>query len=304
MKPTMKENFEKLEERVIKSLDSTDLQRINSELSKIKGPTLVSGVGGSSVVAEYASKILATKNDIIARSQQPRDFKHMNVKPYQNVLACSYSGNNIGVDLAFSNKLRHYLLASRPSDKENVTNLTYNVEEKEDSFISLSSTLIPCGILLNYYLRGDKEAVFNSLEPYEFNFDVNCDMFEIFSGIETSTASMFLESTMVESGIGIPIVHDKYGYCHGRSTLSVEHNNIAIYFNGNTELDKLLLNELPKYYKEVVVLDSFDNICMEYLLLVRCVYLAKYIAEQQQKDLSRVNHSPVTKLLYKYKGEV
>lgn len=46
---------------------------------------------------------------------------------------------------------------------------------------------------------------------------------------------------MVESGIGLPIIHDKYSYCHGRSTLATTNNNIAIYFNLNTELDKLLL---------------------------------------------------------------
>lgn len=53
-------------------------------------------------------------------------------------------------------------------------------------------------------------------------------MFEIFSGYETSTSSKYLEPTMLLSGIGIPIVHDKYTYCHGRSTLSTQNNNIAI----------------------------------------------------------------------------
>ena len=94
MEKNMKENFEKLERRVFDSLYDTDLEKINYELSKIDGPTLVSGVGGSSVASEYASKILSNKNHIITRNTEPRDFMYIDTNLYKNVLACSYSGNN------------------------------------------------------------------------------------------------------------------------------------------------------------------------------------------------------------------
>ena len=244
MEKNMKENFEKLERRVFDTLNNTDLKKINYELSRINGPTLISGVGGSSVVSEYASKILSQKNRIITRNTEPRDFKYMDSNLYENVLACSYSGNNYGVDLAFDNKLRHYLLASKPNEQDSVINLTYNnCEDKEKSFISLAATLIPCSVLLNYYINNEWYRIIDDLESYDFNFDTNCDAYEIFSGFDTSTASKYLESTMVESGIGIPIIHDKYSFCHGRSTLSTVSNNIAIYFDTGTELDKLLLDE-------------------------------------------------------------
>ena len=156
--------------------------------------------------------------------------------------------------------------------------------------------------MLNYYL--DNKLDFSKYEPVNFNITKNCNIYEIFSGLETSTASKYLESTMIESGIGIPIIHDKYSYCHGRSTLSTVRNNIAIYFNGNTELDKLLLEELPKYYKDVIVLDSHPGLLNEFILLLKCLYLTKYIAEEQQKDLSGVNYNPIVKKLYKYKGDL
>ena len=110
----------------------------------------------------------------------------------------------------------------------------------------------------------------------------------------------------MESGLGIPIVHDKYDYCHGRSTLSINYNNIAIYLNKNTELDKLLLKELKKYYKDIIVLESNykDDILDDYKMLIEAMYLTKYIGEQKNKDLSIVEHSPITKILYKYKGQV
>ena len=302
MEKNMQENFLKLEERVLDSLNNSDLERINYELSRIDGATLISGVGGSSVVSEYAAKVLGRKNHVITRNTEPRDFRYMNLDLYRNVLACSYSGNNYGVDLSFFNNLKHYLLASRENRGEGITNLTYRCFDKEHSFISLGATLIPCSVLLNYYLDNDIERVMSGVNSYDFSFDTSCDVFEIFSGIDTSTASKYLESTMVESGIGIPIVHDKYSYCHGRSTLAVNYDSVAIYLNTGTELDKVLLNELGKYHKDVVVIDSDSSILGEYETLVKCMYLTKYIAEEREKDLSGVDYNLVVKKIYKYNG--
>ena len=215
MEKNREENFKKLERRVYDCLNDTDLEKINYELSKIDGPTLVSGVGGSSVVSEYASKILSNKNHIITRNIEPRDFMYIDTSLYKNVLVCSYSGNNYGVELAFLNNLKRYLLASKKNDVKNITNLTYKCLDQESSFISLAATLIPCSILLNYYLDNYWYRIIDNLDSYDFSFDTNCDAYEVFSGIETSTASKYLESTMIESGIGISIIHDKYSYCHG-----------------------------------------------------------------------------------------
>jgi hypothetical protein len=298
----MEENFEKLERRVFDSLSSTDLDRINYELSKINGPTLVSGVGGSSVVSNYGSKILSIKNNIITRNTEPRDFRYLNIDVYKNVLACSYSGNNYGVELAFDNNLNHYLLASKINDKEDIINLSYVCEDKEKSFISLAATVIPCSILLNYYLN-DKGIIIDSFDEESFSFDTNCDAYEIFTGYDTSTLSKFLESTMVESGIAIPIIHDKYSYCHGRSTLSKVCNNNAIYFDTNTELDRLLIEEIKKYYNEVIVIKN-SGLLSEYKNLIKCLYLTKYIAESKEKDISDVDYNPIVKKLYKYNGQL
>lgn len=304
MEKNMKENFEKLERRVFDSLYSSDLEKINYVLSKMDGPTLISGVGGSSVVSEYATKILAKKNHIITRKTEPRDFKYLDTTLYQNVLACSSSGNNYGVDLAFSNSLKHYLLSSKQNKKENIINLNYTCLDQEHSFISLAATLIPCSILLNYYLNNEKERIIDNLDESIFDFDVDCDAFEIFTGFDTSTASKYLESTMVESGIGIPIIHDKYSYCHGRSTTSTVNNNIAIYFDSKTGLDKLLLEELYKCYKDVILLESENSMLGEYITLVKCMYLTKYIAESKEKDLSGVDYNPMVKKIYGYNGDV
>ena len=302
MEKNMNENFKKLNNRVVDSLNDTDLEKLNYLLSKIKDPTLVSGVGGSSIVASFASKILLMKNMIITKCVEPRDLKYFKefMNGYKNILACSYSGANFGVELAFDNNLRHYLLSSKENNENGVISLNYICKDPEKSFISLAATLIPCAILLNYYLDNDYQRIIDSTKEY----DVNCDAFEIFTGFETLSASKYLESTMVEAGIGIPVIHDKYSYCHGRSTLSKTYNNIAIYFNLGTDLDKLLLSELTKYYKEVIVLDSKPSLLSEYNLLVKCMYLTKYIASQKEKDLSGVDYNPIVKKLYRFNKSV
>ena len=101
MEKNMKTNFEILKKRVIDSLDNTDLEFIRNELSKLSVPTLFSGVGGSNVVSEFGAKVINIKNGIVSINTEPRDFLYRNASAFGNVVACSYSGNNYGVELSF-----------------------------------------------------------------------------------------------------------------------------------------------------------------------------------------------------------
>lgn len=299
MEKNMKVNFEYLKGRIVDAFDNTDTEYINYELSKLDKPTLVSGVGGSSVVSDFGTKVLSTKNSIITRNTEPRDMIYMNSSVYSNIVACSYGGSNYGVELSFNNELKKYLLSRNRND--GVVNLQYNTTiDNERSFISLGATLIPVSILINYYMNGDMSFL-DDIEERAFSFDTECEVYEIFSGYDTSATSKYLESTMVESGIGVPIVHDKYSYCHGRSTMSINNNSIAIFLNRNTELDRLLLSEISGYYKNVIVIDGKykDMVLDDYQMLVQAMYLTKFIAESKSKDLSKVEYNPLCKTLYK-----
>ena len=306
MEKNMQVNFEFLKERVVDSLNNTDLDFIRYELKKLDGPTIFSGVGGSSVVSEFGSKVINKKNGIITINSEPRDFIYRN-NAFNNVIACSYSGNNYGVELSFQGEMKKYLLSNNSFEDEKVTYLKYGTTiDKERSFISLGATLVPASILMDYYLDGRNSEMLNSIEATTFDFCLGSDIYEIFTGYDTSTASKFLESTMVESGIGIPVVHDKYSYCHGRSTLGINYNGIAIYFNRNTEFDRMMLEELKQYYATIIIIDSKfdDQVLDDYQMLVQSMYLAKHIAERKQKDLSKVEYSPIVKKLYKYNGNI
>ena len=298
-KPNMYYNFDILINRVLESLNKTDLEYIRQVLGTIKGNTLVSGVGGSSVVSTYASKILSKKNGIITTNVEPRDINYMNISNYLNILSCSYSGNNYGVEVSFNNSLMHYLLSS--NYREDCVNIIYDAD-KEDSFISLSSTLIPMSILLSYYLDNDISIIEEILTSKLSNYIKLSNIYEIFTGYETSSASKYLESTLTESGIAIAIVHDKYDYCHGRSTIARDNNTIRILFNSDTELDNILINELNNIY----VLDKKykDDIINDYYLTYICMLLTKEIASRKNRDLSRVDYLPIVKKLYRFKGEM
>lgn len=307
MEKNMKVNFKYLKERVIDSLEHTDLEFIRNELSKINEPTIFSGVGGSSVVSEFGSKVMNKKNGIISINSEPRDFIYRNNNPFRNVIACSYSGNNYGVELSFLNELKKYLLSNNAFEDKDVTYLKYDTTiDSERSFISLGATLIPVSILMDYYLNGKDKDIVDSIQEQDFDFEPENDIYEIYTGHDTSTASKYLESTITESGIGIPIVHDKYSYCHGRSTLNMNYKGVAIYFNRNTEFDRVMLEELKKYYKTIIIIDSKfeDDILDDYQMLIQCMYITKYIAEKKEKDLSKVDYSPIVKRLYKYNGNI
>ena len=307
MEKNMQINFKYLKERVIDSLEHTDLEFIRHELSKINEPTIFSGVGGSSVVSEFGSKVMNKKNGIISINSEPRDFIYRNNNPFRNVIACSYSGNNYGVKLSFLNELKKYLLSKNTFEDKDVTYLKYDTTiDSERSFISLGAILIPVSIIMDYYLNGKDKDLVDSIQEQDFNFEIESDIYEIYTGQDTSTASKYLESTITESGIGIPIVHDKYSYCHGRSTLNMNYKGVAIYFNRNTEFDRIMLEELKKYYKTIIIIDSKfeDDILDDYQMLIQSMYLTKYIAEKKEKDLSKVDYSPIVKRLYKYNGNI
>ena len=306
MEKNMQLNFDLLKNRVIDCFDNTDLDYIRNELSKLNEPTLFSGVGGSSVVSEFGAKVINAKNGIVSVNSEPRDFLYRN-NSYKNVVACSYSGNNYGVELSFLKDLKKYLLSNNSFNDRDVTYLKYNTTiDKEKSFISLGATLIPVSILMDYYLNGQNSLILDCIEESSFNFDLESDVYEIFSGYDTSTASKYLESTMIEAGIGLPIVHDKYSFCHGRSTLGINYKGIVIYFNRNTDFDSMLLEELKRYYETIIIIDSkyTDPILDDYQMLIQSMYLTKWIAQKKQKDLSNVDHSPITRKLYKYNGKI
>jgi len=296
----MKDNFNLLTKRVLDSLDRSDLEYIYSKLREIKGATILTGSGGSSVVSLYGSKVLERTNGIITTPLSPRDMLYKPIDNYENVISCSYSGNNFGVETSFNNNLNKYLLSTGRID--GVNNLTY-VMDSERSFISLAATLTPMAILLSYYLKGDTSVIKEILNSsYQIN-NLTGSVYEVMSGYESSVASKYLESTLTESGLGECIVHDKYDYCHGRSTIGYGKDTNLIYFDGKTELDKLLISLLKDRRITTIPYKYDDPLINEFYLTYQSMLLSYGIALEQGKGLSKVDYDPsIVKKVYKYRG--
>jgi hypothetical protein len=309
MKKTMRTNFEMLKTRIIDANEVSDSKKIKKELENIKDSVICVGVGGSNVVSEYAAKVFNAKNDCIAINQDPRDFLYKNINNYKNVFVCSYSGKNYGVKVALENDLKKYLFTNGNIQKHDISLIKYesNIEE-EHSFISLAATLMPMSILLHYYVGRRFRTLLNQMfdDISNFHFSSN-DTFEIMSGYDTSVSAKYLESTMVEAGLANPIIHSKYSFCHGRTTLSYKSNHTLIFLQStDNELDKLILEQASSLYKEIIILKSSYNdiIIDDFNLTLKSLYLTKYLSELKHIDLSNIEYAPAVKKLYHFKGSM
>ncbi len=304
----MEENFKLLFDRIIDTLETTDLIKIKKQLENIKDNTVFIGSGGSKVVATFASKILNGSN-----VKSSRDLNYMGLNNIDNIMIFSYSGIGYTIENLLKNNKKIYLFTNGNREYENVENIKYNSSLKsEHSFISLASTLMPMTILYNYYKNLEINCFKLILKDmFEKSKNINIksnNIYEILTGYDTLTASTYLESTMVESGIAVPIIHDKYDYCHGRTTTSYKSHNGLIYYENTKELDKLLLENLSKYYSEIVKIEKYYSddfvIDNDYYATIKSMYLTKKLAENKQIDLSKIEYSPLVKKLYYFKGEM
>ena len=302
---TMDYCFSRLEERINDAIERTDIQELFNNLKGIDAPTIATGVGGSGIVSSYFCKVLSAKNSIICTDVTPRDLLYKPLNGYKNVIACSYSGKNIGVKASFSNDLKKYLFSINAID--GAVPLQYRVGDEEESFISVAGTLIPMSLLFLYYTDCDLGLLKEILHS---GFNWEClpasRVVEVLYGYEQCTAAKLLESTMTEGGLAAPVLHDKYDYCHGRCKLNDSQNNDLIYFSAVNELDDLFDKELPLFYDSVTVMNCRyeDIVINDFYLSYASLLLCKKMAEAKGKDLSKKIVPDISEKLYLFSGQL
>ena len=299
-------NYDVLESRIKYSLQNTS-STFYSDLENIKGNTLITGVGGSKIVAIFLKKVLETKNEILCEVEELDRIQYKNKNQYQNIIVVSASGNNFGVKQVLEYKIPNkYLLTSNKKKKKDTHLLTYEMVEKEDSFISLANTLVPIANLVHYYT--DNKRIENKTNEKEYlkNIDINLD-FEVMYDYESDVTANFLESTFIEAGLGNLILHDKYSYCHGRSTLAGKRKSNLIYLlSKNSDLDKELLENVPLVYPNILLLESKekDHVLADYDLLKQAYSFIYQLSKVTKKDLSKVKYAPIVSKLYHFRGSM
>ena len=301
----LEEIINTLEDNINNSLTDTNLNNIFTKLKKINEPTLVCGVGGSNVVSTFLTKILNQKNNIITQNISVEDYYLQNTSLYHNLILVSYSGTNHGIKTLTNTNLNTYLLTHRKTKINNETLLNYTITNHHKSFISFDDTIIPLSILLCYYLDITKldfkiPKLNNlSLKPFT-NLNIIYDESSI-------TCATFLETTFIESGTSSVNLHTKYSLCHGRSNIINNQDSLVIYLNtNNTELDQLLINELPKISNNFLILEEInkDIVLADYLLVLKSLSLLEYLNKEYHYEFVNVKYNQIVPTIYNFKGDL
>ena len=297
----MNDCFATLKDKVEYAIANTDLDLFFRKLDEIEGPTLVCGVGGSSVVASFLAKVLREKKHIVSTFAFPRDLKYMDLTPYRNVISVSYSGNNIGAEVMFQTDLKKYLLTG--NERDYCDNIVYHMI-REDSYVSISATIVPLSLILLWY-RNDPDIVREILNE-EIRSDSDNSFYEVMSGYETSTASVMLESSITESGMAACVVHDKYNYCHGRINLSRHSNADLIFFRMDNELDDLLYENLKNHFRKIITISRKyeDDVINDYYATLISLKLIREIANNKGTDISDMKELADNDVFYRFDGEM
>lgn len=297
----MDDCFNSLNDKIHYAIDNTNLDSLFKTLESIKEPTIVTGVGGSSVVATFLAKVLREKNHIIATFMTSRDLKYMNLDGYKNVISVSYSGNNIGVDASFENNLKHYLFTGNP--KQNCINMVYK-SLPEASYVSISATLVPMSLILLYY-KNNIELIDTVLSK-EIHTDSNASLYQVMSSYETETASILLETSISESGMAMCITHDKYNYCHGRINITKVNNDELILFDNDKEIDELIKSRLTKLFKKITIIPKYsdDLIINDYYSSIISMKYLQNVAHNKNIDFSNMKEIECNDDFYLFKGNM
>lgn len=128
----------------------------------------------------------------------------------------------------------------------------------------------------------------------------------IFTGDNTNSAAIDLESKIIESGIFNCIVNEKKNFSHGRF-INYEHlnNKISIYFKQKNEslYENKLLGYLDKE-KTIIIESKYNDVICEFDLLIAIQYLIYYIFNYLNIDISKPTYSEDAMNIYFYKGQL
>lgn len=307
----MNKIYDELLDRIIDSVNVKTLKKSNDILSEIKGNVISIGTGGSFPITLFLEKVLVEKNNCFVKSMKARDLIYTNENP-DYIVAFTYSGKTPSIVKGFNSKSSNKVIYTFDEISEEILISENNIisyknkMEKEKSFISVSSTLIPLCLISKYYKDIDIEKIYyrclNEIDNLNISFD---NTVEIISGYDTYTSAYILESGLIESGLSYTVLHEANDYAHGRSSLNY-FNNTSLYIflvNGKMKEYELNLFEFIKEFNSnILILNSnYSGIIGELELTFKSYFLLKKMAEIKKINLSNIKCPKEINKLYKYK---
>lgn len=330
-------NVNNLKSRVLNAIKSPAYNQLkNIDFSKLNSILFV-GTGGSFPAGVFASRVINNLYGTNTLSILPRDILFRNNSKVDKVFLFSYSGttndllegvksfdNNDKIIITKGQKTK---VSEKTSiSKQNIISYrTVNNKAKERGFLAFEGTLSPASLFLKLYfdikkLNNADKFILDSLNYWNNYFDeyfkINKkflkkilskgNILNIFTGDYTITASKYLESTLVESGIFHILIHEKKNFSHGRfinyENLSTK-TNLYLKTKNTTKYEESLLEYL-KDGNNIIIESKYEGILGEYDLLVAMQYLIYNIGKLINIDLSKPKYTENALKVYFYKGHL
>ena len=330
-------NVNNLKSRVLNAIKSPAYNQLkNIDFSKLNSILFV-GTGGSFPAGVFASRVINNLYGTNTLSILPRDILFRNNSKVDKVFLFSYSGttndllegvksfdNNDKIIITKGQKTK---VSEKTSiSKQNIISYrTVNNKAKERGFLAFEGTLSPASLFLKLYfdikkLNNADKFILDSLNYWNNYFDeyfkinkkflkkilTKGNILNIFTGDYTITASKYLESTLVESGIFHILIHEKKNFSHGRfinyENLSTK-TNLYLKTKNTTKYEESLLEYL-KDGNNIIIESKYEGILGEYDLLVAMQYLIYNIGKLINIDLSKPKYTENALKVYFYKGHL
>lgn len=331
-------NINNLEIRVINAVNSSAFEKLNKVEFYNLSNCLFVGTGGSYAGANFASKVINDLYGINTISILPRDVYYRNNNLVDKVFLFSYSGttNDLIVGTESIDDEKKFIITkgetSKITNKINVNKnniISYRTNSnkgKEKGFLAFEGALAPASLFLRLYLDNNtidedtNSFIKNTLEYWKNYFEEyfsdnkekiqrmfkKGNIINIFTGDYSSSASIDLESKIIESGIFNVLIHEKKNFSHGRF-INFEHlsdrNNI--YFRQKSISDyEIKLQEYLDCSNNIIIESRYDGILCEFDLLVASQYLIYYVSNYLNVDMSKPSYSEDAMKIYFYKGSL
>lgn len=328
-------NINNLKIRVINAMNSRAYDGIKKIDFKTAENYLFVGTGGSFAGAIFASKVINEMYGSNTYAMLPRDVVYRNNKLIDKVIMFSYSGTTsdliegtkgFSMDKKYiitKGEVQKIVLKTGISKNNIISYRTGTNKGKERGFLSFEGAVAPASLYLKYYLEddnnidvcqfvGDTMDYWDNYFKEKFKNNIIKEMIKkgntinIFTGDYTTSATIDIESKIIESGILNCIVHEKKNFSHGRF-INYENldNRNNIYFKQYQmeQYEEKLLDYISGD-NNLIVESRYNGILCEFDLLVASQYLIYYIGKILDIDVSKPDYSEDAMKIYFYKGQL
>ena len=318
-------NVNNLLPRLLKvdNLDTVfEIQKLITNIKRQKDNVTIIGTGGSFISAHFIAKLLSQELAKPIIVLKPRDVFIYPIKNISSAILLTYSGKTPDIltvnDYLKKNNIKSYIVTNQEKDNPEENIISYNSSRIEKGFLAVAGTIIPIYLFAKSCLKeiNLKDFVENSITKWksELSFEnLNLKiadkplLIDIFSGYETNTTALDLESKFIESGFGRVTIHDKKDFSHGRFNIISSFKPDLIIFldsKGSGKYNEKLYKYLTKEDVSIIHLKTNESgILADLDLLIASQFLIQSISEIIKRDLTKPDYPKRAMSLYRYKDQ-